>query len=106
MIRAARADDLPVLRELERGGKASGRRCWTPLPPGLGSGGVPALTLAIHAGVPWNAPSYERLGFQILTEAEMTSGPRSAAACSARAERRDPGAVLAGEGAEAPVPAG
>lgn len=38
--------------------------------------GLPALTLTTYADVPWNAPYYERLGFQVLTEAEMTSGLR------------------------------
>ncbi len=35
-----------------------------------------ALTLMTYADVPWNAPYYERLGFEVLTDAQMTSGLR------------------------------
>ncbi|HZH04345.1 MAG TPA: GNAT family N-acetyltransferase, partial [Myxococcaceae bacterium] len=38
--------------------------------------GLRALTLTTFAEVPWNAPYYERLGFQRLSEAEMTGGLR------------------------------
>lgn len=38
--------------------------------------GLAALTLTTYANVPWNAPYYERLGFQIMTEAEITDGLR------------------------------
>lgn len=36
--------------------------------------GLAALTLTTFAQVPWNAPYYERLGFQILTEDQMSGG--------------------------------
>ena len=39
--------------------------------------GLPAVTLTTYASVPWNAPYYERLGFQVLTEDQMSSGLRS-----------------------------
>jgi len=34
------------------------------------------LTLTTFAEVPWNAPYYERLGFRVLGEAELTPGLR------------------------------
>lgn len=36
----------------------------------------PALTLTSFADVPWNGPYYERLGFRVLDEAEVTQGLR------------------------------
>ena len=36
--------------------------------------GLPSLTLATFAEVPWNAPYYETLGFRRLSEQEMTPG--------------------------------
>ena len=38
--------------------------------------GVPALTLTTFADVPWNAPYYERLGFRVVPDAELTPGLR------------------------------
>ncbi|MGH3855878.1 MAG: GNAT family N-acetyltransferase [Pseudonocardiaceae bacterium] len=38
--------------------------------------GLAALTLTTYADVPWNAPYYERLGFQIMTEADISEGLR------------------------------
>jgi GNAT superfamily N-acetyltransferase len=35
--------------------------------------GASALTLSTCADVPWNAPYYARLGFKVLTSAELTS---------------------------------
>ncbi len=35
-----------------------------------------ALTLTTYAHVPWNAPYYERLGFEVLDEHELTEGLR------------------------------
>lgn len=35
------------------------------------------LTLTTYAGVPWNAPYYQRLGFRVVTDEEMTEGLRS-----------------------------
>jgi ribosomal protein S18 acetylase RimI-like enzyme len=36
--------------------------------------GLTGLTLTTFAEVPWNAPYYERLGFRVLEEAELTPG--------------------------------
>jgi GNAT superfamily N-acetyltransferase len=38
--------------------------------------GLAALTLTTYANVPWNAPYYERLGFRIMTEDQITEGLR------------------------------
>jgi ribosomal protein S18 acetylase RimI-like enzyme len=38
--------------------------------------GLTALTLTTFTEVPWNAPYYERLGFRVLDEAELTPGLR------------------------------
>lgn len=38
--------------------------------------GSAALTLTTFAGVPWNAPYYERLGFRRLADTELTPGLR------------------------------
>lgn len=35
------------------------------------------LTLTTYAEVPWNAPYYQRLGFRILVESEVSDGVRS-----------------------------
>lgn len=40
------------------------------------AGGVPALTLTTFAEVPWNAPYYERIGFRVVPDAELTPGLR------------------------------
>ena len=36
----------------------------------------PALTLSTYADIPWNAPYYERLGFQALSDDQLTPGLR------------------------------
>jgi GNAT superfamily N-acetyltransferase len=36
--------------------------------------GLPWLTLTTFAAVPWNAPYYERLGFEIVPDADQTAG--------------------------------
>ncbi|AZP21237.1 N-acetyltransferase [Streptomyces aquilus] len=38
--------------------------------------GLTGLTLTTFTEVPWNAPYYERLGFRVLGEAELTPGLR------------------------------
>jgi ribosomal protein S18 acetylase RimI-like enzyme len=38
--------------------------------------GLSGLTLTTFTAVPWNAPYYERLGFRVLEEAELTPGLR------------------------------
>ena len=40
------------------------------------AGRHPAVTLTTFKDVPWNAPYYARLGFQIVTEEELTPGLR------------------------------
>ena len=39
--------------------------------------GVPALTLTTFADVPWNGPYYERCGFRVLADDELTHGLRA-----------------------------
>ena len=39
--------------------------------------GLEALTLTTYRDVPWNRPYYERLGFRIVGEGEMTAGLRA-----------------------------
>ncbi|MFC9787289.1 GNAT family N-acetyltransferase [Rhodococcus sp. NPDC127528] len=39
--------------------------------------GLPWLTLTTFAAVPWNAPYYERLGFTIVPDADLTAGLRA-----------------------------
>jgi GNAT superfamily N-acetyltransferase len=46
--------------------------------------GVPALTLCTFAEVPWNAPYYERCGFRVLADDELTPGLRRIRAEEAR----------------------
>jgi ribosomal protein S18 acetylase RimI-like enzyme len=36
--------------------------------------GLPAVTLTTFADVPWNAPYYERCGFRVLDDTEITAG--------------------------------
>jgi hypothetical protein len=81
MLRTARSSDLPAIREIERATGAAFRAR-----QGLGAAlldtaaawakqrGLAALTLTTYADVPWNAPSYQRLGFQIMTEAQLSEG--------------------------------
>ncbi|MFE3293695.1 GNAT family N-acetyltransferase [Rhodococcus sp. NPDC059234] len=38
--------------------------------------GQPWLTLTTFAAVPWNAPYYERLGFSVVPESDLTAGLR------------------------------
>jgi GNAT superfamily N-acetyltransferase len=45
--------------------------------------GLPALTLTSYAEVPWNGPYYQRLGFRILDDAQLTPGLRELRACEA-----------------------
>ncbi|MFI9050978.1 GNAT family N-acetyltransferase [Streptomyces sp. NPDC053427] len=46
--------------------------------------GAAALTLTTFAEVPWNAPYYERLGFRVLADDELTPGLRDIRADEAR----------------------
>ncbi|NGO15130.1 GNAT family N-acetyltransferase [Streptomyces sp. HC44] len=45
--------------------------------------GLTALTLTTFTQVPWNAPYYERIGFRVLTEPELTPGLRKIRAAEA-----------------------
>jgi GNAT superfamily N-acetyltransferase len=47
--------------------------------------GIPALTLCTFAEVPWNAPYYERCGFRVLAEDQLTPGLRRIRAEETRA---------------------
>ncbi|MGH4026554.1 MAG: GNAT family N-acetyltransferase [Pseudonocardiaceae bacterium] len=38
--------------------------------------GLAALTLTTYSEVPWNAPYYRRLGFQVVPDAQLTEGLR------------------------------
>lgn len=38
--------------------------------------GLAALTLITYSEVPWNAPYYQRLGFQVVPDAQLTEGLR------------------------------
>jgi GNAT superfamily N-acetyltransferase len=38
--------------------------------------GFPAVTLTTFADVPWNRPFYERRGYRVLADAEITAGMR------------------------------
>jgi ribosomal protein S18 acetylase RimI-like enzyme len=40
------------------------------------SSGLRGLTLTTYAEVPWNAPYYERLGFRVIADDDLTSGLR------------------------------
>lgn len=46
--------------------------------------GLPAVTLTTYRDVPWNAPVYERLGFRVLTDEELTPALRALVAEEAR----------------------
>ncbi|MGP4047571.1 GNAT family N-acetyltransferase [Streptomyces sp. 2A115] len=45
--------------------------------------GLTGLTLTTFTEVPWNAPYYERIGFRVLGEAELTPGLRKIRAAEA-----------------------
>lgn len=45
--------------------------------------GLPALSLTTYAEVPWNGPYYERLGFAVVPEAELSPGLREIRAAEA-----------------------
>jgi GNAT superfamily N-acetyltransferase len=42
--------------------------------------GFPAVTLTTYRAVPWNAPLYERLGFRVLADDEITPALRAVVA--------------------------
>ncbi|WP_151480133.1 GNAT family N-acetyltransferase [Streptomyces albicerus] len=45
--------------------------------------GLPGLTLTTFTEVPWNAPYYERIGFRVLAEPDLTPGLRKIRATEA-----------------------
>jgi GNAT superfamily N-acetyltransferase len=53
-----------------------GRRLLDHLAARAGSEGAPALTLTTFTQVPWNAPYYERCGFQVMDDSEIPPGLR------------------------------
>lgn len=57
--------------------KDSAASCWIPRECGLDSlVCLTAMTLTTFTDVPWNAPHYARLGFQVVAENEWTAGER------------------------------
>lgn len=82
MVRAARREDLPAVRELERAAGGAFRDLGMAAvaedePPTISVlAAYAALTLTTYANVPWNAPYYERLGFRIMTVDQITEGLR------------------------------
>ena len=104
-VRPARPEDLPVLQEVERAAGVLFHglgmtavaddeppslaalsvfqrhgRAWGALLDAVAAWaaqrGLPATTLTTFADVPWNAPYYQRLGFRVLAESELTDGLR------------------------------
>lgn len=53
-----------------------GRRLIDTLSAWAADRGLAGLTLTTFADIPWNAPYYERLGFRVLTDDELTDGLR------------------------------
>jgi hypothetical protein len=60
----------------------AGGRAWVAV---AAAEGRPAVTLTTFRDVPWNAPSYERLGFRVVAPADQ--GPELAALVAEEAER-------------------
>ncbi len=73
-----RLDDGLHLEELdvlpEHGRQGVGTRLVGAFCDGARGRGLAAVTLCTFRDVPWNAPFYERLGFRILGEGELTPG--------------------------------
>ena len=65
-------EELDVLPAYGRQG--IGTRLIHALCEGARARGIAAVTLCTFRDVPWNAPFYERLGFRILGEDELTPG--------------------------------
>ncbi|MFI6760474.1 GNAT family N-acetyltransferase [Micromonospora sp. NPDC050417] len=61
----------------EHARRGLGRRLLEHLAGEAARRGMPALTLTTFVEVPWNAPYYERCGFRILTDDELTPGLRA-----------------------------
>jgi GNAT superfamily N-acetyltransferase len=56
--------------------RGHGRRLIDTLAAWAADRGLAGLTLTTFADIPWNAPYYERLGFRVLAEDELTDGLR------------------------------
>jgi GNAT superfamily N-acetyltransferase len=56
--------------------RGHGRRLIDTLGEWAAERGLDGLTLTTFADIPWNAPYYERLGFRVLAEDELTGGLR------------------------------
>lgn len=69
---ALHLEELDVLPE--HGQQGIGTRLVRALCEGARERGITAVTLCTFRDVPWNAPFYERLGFRILGEEELTPG--------------------------------
>ena len=73
-----RLDGILHLEELDvlpaYGRQGIGARLVRALCDGARARGIAAVTLCTFRDVPWNAPFYQRLGFRILTEDELTPG--------------------------------
>jgi ribosomal protein S18 acetylase RimI-like enzyme len=65
-------EELDVLPAFGRQG--IGARLVDALCDGARARGIAAVTLCTFRDIPWNAPFYERLGFRILNEDELTPG--------------------------------
>ncbi len=57
-------------------GHAHGRRLIDTLDAWATDRGLAGLTLTTFADIPWNAPYYQRLGFRVLADHELTPGLR------------------------------
>jgi GNAT superfamily N-acetyltransferase len=81
-------DGLMHLHELSihpaHGRKGVGKRLINAVSELAKAQGKPALTLSTFRDVPWTAPYYERLGFRILADAELTEGLRKIRSTEAR----------------------
>lgn len=75
---AERLDGALHLEELDvlpaHGRQGIGTRLVRAVCDGAGTRGLAAVTLCTFRDVPWNAPFYQRLGFRILGDGELTPG--------------------------------
>lgn len=58
------------------GGRGLGTRLIETLMQWAKQQGYPAITLSTFRDVPWNAPFYERIGFRVIEEVEMSTEVR------------------------------
>jgi hypothetical protein len=81
VIRKARGNDLLRLRKIERAADERFRDLGMDAiadgqPAPLEHWGLQGMTLMTFRDVPWNCPYYERLGFRVVDEAQLTGGLR------------------------------